>query len=122
MIWSDPLVTYLRKMATLGRSNAEIAERLGISKGAVAGARFRYGLAVPRKPRPSEPEPIVPPPAPWPSPFECRFIANKDPRHPQWCLERTVPDSPYCPEHHARCYTTTIRQWEAPAHGTTSDD
>jgi hypothetical protein len=120
MIWTSEAVVRLRELNALGITSAQIAEIMQLSRNAVHGARFRYGMATPK--RPPEPEPIVTPPPVWPTPHQCHWIGNHDPRDPQWCLQRTAADSPYCPEHHARCYTIPIRQREPPPNGTTSDD
>lgn len=107
MIWDAEAVARLRELSALQLNSARIAELMGVPRNAVHGARYRYGMAAPRNPEPL-PMSVCEPPS-VPGTYECRYLLDGGPRpfppQPQWCMAPTLPGSPYCPEHHARCYT-----------------
>jgi hypothetical protein len=108
MIWAETALTALRELAQLGLSSRRIAAQLGVSKDSVRGALYRQSQA--------EAPPYRPTPSPevkWPTVHECRFILDdgpwKDKRTPIWCAKTVKPGSPYCEEHHIRCYQKALR-------------
>ena len=100
MIWASEAISRLRELAKLGLGPSRISEQLHVSRNQVAGAMHRYVLADPKPP-------AAPPEPKWPTVHECHFILDDGPwraKTPQWCAQRVLPGSPYCPDHHRRCY------------------
>lgn len=84
-------------------SCSEIAQRLGVSKNAVAGRVHRLLLA-PRRPE-ADGEAAPRTAIAWPAPGECLWPLG-DPRHPDFgfCRDKRQGSGPYCAAHHARAH------------------
>lgn len=85
----------LEAMLDAGKTFAEIATALGVTKNAVAGRLYRLGLTRPRK---TPPRPI----AEFPPLGRCVYPIG-DPGTPDFhfCGDRAESGGPYCQHHHA---------------------
>jgi len=105
IIWDAAMVARLRELNALGLNSSRIAEIMGVPRNAVHGARFRHGMTRSKEERaPPRELPLAPA---VPGAHECRYILDAGPWkgvQPHWCRKPTIPDSPYCAEHHERCH------------------
>ena len=136
--WTDAETRILIDDWLLGRTATEIAKKTGKTKNAVIGKAHRLYLPkrtkpetarkpTPKRPRPkrvrAKPKPILPrnpqnpPQLPTAPPTEIRLgrgscvfpmWGHKDKVDQRFCGEPARQGSVYCPEHHAKCYTTWV--------------
>ena len=81
---------------------AQMAKILGVTKNVILGHAFRMGL---RRLAPRKNQHVIQPDESTRHPEGCRYIIG-DPKDKDWryCQADQQQDSPYCPEHHKRCY------------------
>ncbi len=119
--WNDDRVRQLHELAELGLSATQIAERIGMSRGAVSGKCGRLGVTLKGEHTNGvrEPKPVVLPPEP-PKPLivrmiplvdlsrsNCHFpIGDPDEDGFGFCGLPVNPDRglPYCPAHCRKAY------------------
>lgn len=112
MVWNDDKIKKLKKMWQLGKSSAEIAKTLGMSKNSIIGKVHRLNLKV--RPSPIKAAPKVKKMAPVVSGkvrltdlklTTCRWPIG-DPKDEDFCFcgKMTVTGKPYCLEHCKAAY------------------
>ena len=113
MVWTDDKIKKLKKMWLLGKTTAEIAKSLGMSKNSIIGKVHRLNLTA--RPSPIKKEKIVKKKAPPKKVGIVRLMDLKintcrwpigDPKDEDFhfCGEQTVTGKPYCLQHCQEAY------------------
>lgn len=100
--WTDAEEAILRDLWP-DRTIATIATRLGRNATSVRDKLKALGLASNKQPKSIRPVEIMPEAEPIPPARLCQY-----PEEGRFCLEPVQTGSPYCPEHHARCYVRKV--------------
>ena len=113
MVWTDDKIKKLKKLWTAGKSTAEIAKALGMSKNSIIGKVHRLELSARPSPIKTEQVPIKKAPVKKAGVVRlidlrlntCRWPIG-DPREDDFhfCGEQTVTGKPYCLKHCQEAY------------------
>ena len=108
MVWTEDKIKKLKKLWSVGKTTAEIAKNLGMSKNSIIGKVHRLNLTVRPSPIKSEAKPKKVSPVKKMGAIHlidlkintCRWpIGDPKDEDFHFCGEQTVPGKPYCLQH-----------------------